>query len=328
MKYGVKKNGRSTERVWQIKGKVTLPMILTSIYHSPVLLPEVLDSLKVAFGKKYIDATLGGAGYSREIVKHGGRVLGIDQDADAIDYVRAQEIGSDLIPVRGNFRNLKKIAHLNNFEGVAGVLFDLGMSTYQLERSGRGFSFVRDEPLDMRMDKRNKLKAADIINSYTAEGLYEIFTKFSEELNSRTIADALVRARSLRGPILRTVDLVEVIDGVCKKIFKGINDSFYREKRNSTLARVFQALRIVVNDEIESLNSGLKDAVDLLLGGGRLVVLSYHSLEDRIIKLKFKEFKSRGLLKIITKKPITPSWDEIAVNPKARSAKMRIAQKL
>lgn len=316
-------------------GRITLPMILPENlpaqagFHTPVLLPRVMEGLDVKPGKKYIDATLGGGGYTDEILKLGGIVLGIDQDQDAIDFVRQKyQINKDIFLEHGNFRDLKEIAHSYGFNQVAGILFDLGMSSYQLEKSGRGFSYQGDEPLDMRMDKNLESTAADIINKFSKEQLYEIFTKYAEELNSRAIAQAVTGARSLKGEISTTRQLSVILNEVLEKLYRNEKVESKHRKIRQTKARIFQALRIKVNYELENLETGLTQAIELLEREGRVIVLSYHSLEDRLVKFKFKKYESQGLIKIITRKPIIPGESEIFQNPRARSAKLRIAQKL
>lgn len=327
MKSGIKKGGRSIGAFYGI-GKITLPMILTSSFHEPVLLSRVIESLGIKKDKKYIDATLGGGGYTDEILKSGGIVLGIDQDQDAIDFVRQKfQTGKELFLEQGNFGDLKKIAHKYGFDEVGGIIFDLGMSTYQLENSGRGFSYQRDEQLDMRMDKRNELTASEVINSYSREKLYEIFTKYAEELNSGAIAGAIVRARTVKR-ISTTGGLAKLIEEILDRVIG--RESGYQKLKlcQETKARIFQALRIEVNDELGNLNRGLKDGIDLLESGGRIAVLSYHSLEDRRVKLVFKKEAGSGRLKIINSEIYRALRQERQENPKARSAKLRIAEKI
>lgn len=299
-------------------------MIITSTYHTPVLLPQVIRALEVKKGKKYIDTTLGGGGYVDEILKLGGIVLGIDADESAIEYSRHKyqksnskhQINKDIFLVHGNFRDLHEIAHSQGFDEVFGIIFDLGMSTYQLEGSKKGFSYAGDEILDMRMDIRQNLTAADLLNRGDKEKLYEIFTKYAEELHSRAIVDAIVCARAIK-KITNTGELVKLIETVIKK------DQFY----HSTKARIFQALRIAVNDELNNLERGLTDAIGLLAKTGKIAVLSYHSLEDRIVKLKLKNAQDHLQLKILTHKPVRASFKETQENSKAKSAKLRIAEK-
>lgn len=287
-------------------------------FHIPVLLSRVIGGLAVAKGGKYIDATVGGGGHTWEILKRGGRVLGIDCDPEAIKHVK-NKIKNDLTLVRGNFVHLKEIAEKEGFTKVSGILFDLGVSSHHLETDYRGFSFNTDAPLDMRMDPDLSVSAADLINGLNEGELDELFKKYSQEYHSRAIARAIVRARTLK-PIKTCNQLAEIIIRV-----RGRRGRF---DRTHPATRVFQALRIAVNDELNNLKQALPQAVDLLEKKGRLVVLSFHSLEDRIVKNFFKEKEAKGLLQILTKKPIRPNEEEIKVNPRSRSAKLRIAEKI
>lgn len=305
-------------------GRITLPMIHTDIFHRPVLLPQVISYLSVVKGAKYIDATLGGGGYTFEILRRGGVVLGIDQDRDSIEYIKAKikdqsskiKNKDNLFLERRNFKDLKEIAHKWGFEKVDGIIFDLGMSSFQIDKSDRGFSYHRDEILDMRMGNDVRVKASDILNKFNEESLYEIFSSFSEELNSRAIAHAIFRARTLKQNIVRTIDLVNVVNKVIGK---------YDPK---VLSRVFQALRVAVNNELEALKIGLVHAVDLLVYKGVVIVLSYHSLEDRTVKLFLKQKEDQGCLRIITKQCIRADRFETSINPRSRSARMRVGEKI
>jgi len=261
--------------------------------HVPVLLKEVADGLNVRPGGKYIDATFGAGGHSAEIVKRGGMVLGIDADPE----VNA---------VHGNFRDIEKIAKENGFESVDGILFDLGVSSMQLDSPERGFSYRFNGPLDLRLDPTKGEPASQIVNTYSEGELYEIFTRFGEENNARTIARAIVIARAVER-ITTTEALVKIV-GNAKPV----------------LSRIFQALRIEVNDELGALRQGLDGARIVIKTGGRLVVISFHSLEDRIVK----QYMRNGDWKILTKKPITATDSEVRTNTRARSAKMRVAQRL
>lgn len=310
-------------------------MILPQNFHTPVLLPQVIETLKIVKGKKYIDATLGGGGYALEILRRGGRVLGIDQDKDAVDYVKKRlEDGrwnagerKNLFLAQGNFKDLKEIAQANGFEKVAGIIFDLGMSSYQLGGSGRGFSYQRNEPLDMRMNKGKGLTAADLINKSSKGELYEIFTKYAEELHSGAIAGAVVRARSVK-EITRTGELSRLIDNVADSISSKDSNFNQFKLRQTTKARIFQALRIAVNHELENLESGLRAGFDLLDFGGKIAVLTYHSLEDRVVKLAFKKMEAAMRLKGVDKGILQPEREEILANPRAKSAKLRIAERV
>lgn len=297
-------------------------MILNK-FHEPVLLNNVLELLKVEKNKVYLDATIGGGGYALEILKKGGKVLGIDKDQDAIKYLKinlSQYISTaNLILSHDNFKNLDQVLESNGIKQVAGMIFDLGISSYQLEKSKRGFSYLKNEVLDMRFDRASNVTAIEIINYYSKEELYEIFTKNSEELNSRSIADAIYRARSLNGKISSTFELNEIIQSI-------IPNKNNREL-NKCLSRIYQALRIEVNSELINLKIALKKTINLQ-NAGRLVLISYHSLEDRIVKKHFADFENENLMKIITKKPITPDYEEFKKNSRSRSAKLRAAEKL
>src|SRR3989344_5392444 len=293
-------------------------------FHKPVLLQEVIDFLRVRKGSRYIDATLGGAGHSEKILELGGIVLGIDQDEDALNYVRNRKFEGfkNLSLYLGNFKEIDRIAHLKGFDKVSGILFDLGVSSFQLENPQRGFSYQKEGPLDMRMDKKLKVQAADLLNILTKGELNELFFKLGEENNARIISDGIVRARGIK-PIRTTEDLVSVIQESLGK--KGRTSAFDRSK---VAKRIFQALRIAVNDELNNLKEALPGAYTLLDRRGRLVVISFHSLEDRIVKNTFKEFESKNMGKIITKKPIVPSFLEIEKNSRSKSAKLRVFEKI
>lgn len=304
-----------------------LPMILLQNRHISVLVKEVIEALRVERGKLYIDATAGAGGYTEAIVQRGGKVLALDADPQAAAYVAKRLEKYDTITVKhGNFKDIKTIATSCGFEIVDGIVFDLGISSNQLEQSGRGFSHQRDEPLDLRFDTGQKITGADIINTYSKEGLYEIFSAFSEDLNSRAIAEAIVHARRLGSKITTTGQLRDLIVGVSEN--KTMKTHFMEGDQTKTLSRIFQALRIAVNDELESLKIGISDAVQILGQGGKLCVISFHSLEDRIVKTKIKEFEQNGMVTIVTKKPVIPSREELFSNSRARSAKLRICIKL
>ena len=294
-------------------------------FHTPVLLKEVIDLLQVKTGKKYIDATLGGAGHAESILNHGGMVLGIDVDEEALEYVRKNlELkvkNSELILAKGNFRNLEKIAESNNFNKVSGIIFDLGVSSFQLENGKRGFSFLKGGPLDMRMDADLGVKASDLLNSLSKRELYEIFIKLGEEHRSRAISNGIISARRV-APIQTTGDLSAVIQEALG--IKGEITDFTRAKISK---RVFQALRIVVNDELENIRVALPRTLELLETGGRVGVISFHSLEDRIVKQSFIDFEKRNMGKIITKKPIIAGREETKSNSRSRSAKLRFFEK-
>lgn len=283
--------------------------------HIPVLLQEVTEALQVESKKRYIDATLGGGGHTREILKRGGLVLGIDQDEDALLHVKQTIQYQNLVAVKGNFRNIKSIAEENGFEKVSGVLFDLGVSSYQMDGSQRGFSIKHDEKLDMRMDKSQSLTAEEIVNSYGVEALADIFMRYGEEEKSLEVAGEIAKARKIKR-IVTTGELADVIKQVIKPGGK-IHPA----------TKIFQAIRIEVNEELEALKEGLSGAVDLLQPNARIVVISFHSLEDRITKRTFDSWKQEGIGETIQKKPVTAGSEELFENARSRSAKLRIFEK-
>lgn len=275
--------------------------------HQPVLLKIAIEYLNPKPGENFIDCTIGEAGHAQVIlerIKPLGRLLGIDADLDSLKRIKPQD---RLILIHGNFRGLKEIVRENNFGQVNGILFDLGLSSWQIEESGRGFSFKKDEPF---------LKNTEIIiNRWPEQELFRIFKEYGEEKYSRRIARAIKQKR----PIKTTEQLRKIIENATPR------SRTRRGQIERVLARIFQALRIVANDELENLKQGLEQAVEVLEPGGRLVVISFHSLEDRIAKHFFKDNKA---CQILTKKPITASEEEIKNNPRSRSAKLRAAIKL
>jgi 16S rRNA (cytosine1402-N4)-methyltransferase len=301
--------------------------------HTPVLLTEVLQALVVQPGGRYIDATLGGGGHAAAILEYsspGGQLLGIDADPNAIKAARERFRGSrdSMLFVNDNFANLKSICIKYDFFPVHGILFDLGLSSPQLNGGGRGFSFQHDDPLDMRFDPGQKTTAADIVNTTPEVRLANIIRAYGEESQSHRIARSIVNAR----PIETTGQLAQVIE-------KAVG----RRGRLHPATKTFQALRIAVNHELEHLETALKQAVELLGYEGRLVVISYHSLEDRIVK-QFMQKEARGCicppgtptcvcghtpsLRVVNKKVIIPTAAEIRANPRSRSAKLRAAERI
>lgn len=293
-----------------------------SNYHVSVLLQEAVDALQIQKGKKYIDATLGAGGHSREIVERGGIVLGIDQDSEAIQFVeeelrvKNQELRNNITIAQGNFSTIAQIARENEFEKVSGILFDIGVSSHQLDTNVRGFSFLTDGPLDMRMSSSLGTTAADLVNGLHKGELADLFTKYGEEPFAKKAAEAIVQER-LERPIQTTKDLADLIARSIPKIGKV-----------HPATKVFQALRIAVNDELFALEKGLDEALGLLETNGRLVVITFHSLEDRIVKKAFEAYEEKGLGQIQTKKPIVPSNEEIESNKRSRSAKMRVLERI
>ena len=282
-------------------------------FHKSVLLKEALDALNVKNDQVYVDATLGGGGHSKAIIERGGRVIGIDVDPDAVAHVEKNLKSSALIIEQGNFNNLEILVKKHVKDKVAGVIFDLGVSSFQLDSPDRGFSFKYQAELDMRMDPRLEVKALNLIKGLNEGELYELFTKYGEERYARRVARAIVRSRSEK-PIERSDQLAEIV-----KASVGAGSG-----KIHPATRVFLALRIAVNDELNSLSRGLKAADNILKNEGRLVVISFHSLEDRLVK----EFiRNSSDLVEVDKKLTTPGDVEIRSNPRARSAKMRVAEK-
>lgn len=294
-------------------------------FHTPALQEEIIGVLQIEKGEKYIDGTVGGGELALGILKRGGRVLGIDLDHEALEYTMSkiidQDLEKNLILVRGNFREIKKIAHENGFNQAAGVLFDLGVSSHQLDEPRRGFSFKFDTPLDMRMDpsgSEEQVSAKDLINGLTRRELYELFTKLGQEKRALAISDRIVRARKIK-PIETTGELAMLVRGV------------YGESRIHGIhpaTKVFQALRIAVNDELNNIRIAIPNAYDLLKNDGRMIVISFHSLEDRIVKKTFLDLEKKENARILTRKPVRPKEAELQRNPRARSARMRAIQKI
>jgi 16S rRNA (cytosine1402-N4)-methyltransferase len=275
--------------------------------HIPVLQKEVLEMLSPKPNENFIDCTIGEGGHSLailEMIKPKGKILGIDQE------IRLKKGDKRLILVEDNFANLKSIVENYKFNNIQGILFDLGMSSWHLEESGRGFSFKRPEPLDMRFSKKNPLTAEKIVNYWSKPEIERILREYGEEKKALKIAQKIIE---LRGTLqIKTVpQLVKITDSL------GVSPQ-----------RTFQALRIAVNDELNNLKKALPQAKEVLNKGGRLAVISFHSLEDRIVKNFFKDYSQKGQLKILTKKPIIPSDEEIKNNPRSRSAKLRVVEKI
>jgi 16S rRNA (cytosine1402-N4)-methyltransferase len=291
--------------------------------HIPVLQKEALEFLAPDHNENFIDATIGGGGHAFAILARtapDGKLIGIDANKAAIENLKERIPDKDknrLILICDNFSNLQNIVSKFNINPVRGILADLGFSSQELEASGRGFSFLRDEPLDMRYGD-DELNAEKIINEWTEDELIKIFQDYGEERFSRRIADEIIRERRLK-EIKTTFQLSEII--------KKATPSFYHHRRLHPATKVFQALRIAVNQELENLNRFLSQALDVLDKGGRIAIISFHSLEDRIVKNFFKEKKQEGKVNILTKKVIRPGYEELIKNPRARSAKFRAAIK-
>ncbi len=289
-------------------------------YHTSVLLQEVVTFLGVREGGRYSDGTFGGGGHAAEIFRRGGIVLGIDMDQDALRYgkenFKSQISVGKLRLVKGNFREIDKLAGANGFANVDGILLDLGVSSFQLDTPGRGFSFQSPGPLDMRMDRELGVTAKDLLTVLSKGELYELFTTFGEERLARPIADSIVKSRRVK-QIETTEELGQIVSRVVSGGHPGIHPA----------TRVFQALRIAVNDELENLRIALPKAVQLLKENGRLCVISFHSLEDRIVKTGFLEMEKQVLGQVVTKKPVVADEDETNRNRRARSAKLRVFER-
>ena len=305
--------------------------------HVSVLLNECLEGLKIKSGGVYVDGTLGGGGHSFEIAKRldGGRLIGIDQDLNAIEAAtkRLQEFKDRVTVVNDNFVNIKYIMSSLGLKGADGFLLDIGVSSHQLDEAERGFSYMQDAPLDMRMDKTGDFSAYDVVNTYSEDKLNDVIFGYGEERWARRIAQFIVAERAKK-PIETTFELVDIIK---QAVPKGA-----RKDGPHPAKRTFQAIRIEVNHELEVLERAIGDMAELLNPKGRLCIITFHSLEDRIVKNAFRKLENpctcppefpvcvcgkKPLGKVITRKPIAPSEEELLENHRARSAKLRIFEK-
>ncbi len=307
--------------------------------HRTVLLKETIEHLNIKPEGTYVDATLGGGGHSLEILKRldkGGRLIGIDRDQSALKASgeRLKAYSDRILLLHGNFKDIIVLLKGCGINCVDGIVMDLGVSSFQLDKGERGFSYMQDAPLDMRMDKGQALSAKGIINSYDREDLAHIISRYGEERWAKRIAEFIVHSRD-EAPIETTGQLVNII--------KAAIPAAARRKGPHPAKRTFQALRIAVNDELEILEGTIKDGVQLLKSGGRICIITFHSLEDRKVKRTFKQLENpctcpprlpicvcnrKPVIKIITRRLLIPSEDEIDENPRARSAGLRVAQKL
>jgi 16S rRNA (cytosine1402-N4)-methyltransferase len=305
-------------------------------YHIPVMLGETLEHLVSTPDGIYIDGTIGGGGHAEKIAEklsQQGKLIGIDADADAITAAgqRLNRFGSTIQLVHDNTGNIAAILRSNHITAIHGLFLDLGVSSFQLDEASKGFSFRSSERLDMRMDRRQPLDASVVVNTYSEEDLATIIYRYGEERMSRRIARMIVRAREEK-PVTTTGELAEIVE-------RSVGGKFAVK----SLARVFQSIRIEVNNELERLRTILNDSLDFVAAGGRIVVISYHSLEDRIVKTFFHEHAATSIpsgnkfqpdtprvaeLKILTKKPLYATDDEQQKNPRSRSAKMRVAERI
>ena len=303
--------------------------------HKSVLLNETIDGLNIKPDGIYVDGTLGGGGHAYEVCRRlgeKGSIIGIDQDAAAIEAAsaRLKDFGEKVTIVRSNYCDMKSKLHELGIEKVDGIVLDLGVSSYQLDTAERGFSYREDAPLDMRMDTRQKMTARDIVNDYTEADLYRVIRDYGEDKFAKNIAKHIVQARAVK-PVETTAELSEIIRASIPMKFQ--------KKSGHPAKRTFQAIRIELNRELDVLRDSLDDMIDLLNPGGRLCIITFHSLEDRIVKSAFRKNenpctcppdfpvcvcgkKSKG--SIITKKPILPSEEELEYNSRSKSAKLRI----
>ncbi|OOM09240.1 16S rRNA (cytosine(1402)-N(4))-methyltransferase RsmH [Clostridium saccharobutylicum] len=306
--------------------------------HVSVLLNECIEALNIKEDGIYVDCTLGGAGHSSHILKHlskEGMLIGIDQDKDALKAAKERLKEFDNVKyVHSNFYNIDNILNQLEIEKVDGILMDLGVSSYQLDEAERGFSYMQDAPLDMRMNRDNDFSAYDIVNNYTEEDIYRIIKDYGEERFAKRIANFIVNRRGEK-PIETTFELVDII--------KAAIPAKARREGPHPAKRTFQAIRIEVNSELKILNKTIEDGVNRLNKGGRMAIITFHSLEDRIVKLKFRELDNpcicpkgfpicvcgkKPIVKLISRKGIAPSNEEIEENPRSRSAKVRVIEKL
>lgn len=290
--------------------------------HIPVLLNEVIKNLNPQPNENFIDATVGEAGHTICLLQKtcpSGRVLGIDLDSEVLKSAneKLRAFLDRFVLVQSNFKNLENVVEEQKFKNVKGILFDLGINSHQIDDSGRGFTFRKDEPLLMNFGRDVILTAEEIVNNWSEKDLAEIIKNYGEERHALQIAKAIIKVRAEK-PIKTTFDLIDAI--------KSAVPSSYEWGRIHPATRTFQAIRIAVNDELNSLKKGLESALKILDSGGKIAVISFHSLEDRIVKNFFRDNKDQ--LTIITKKPIVPIDVEILNNPRARSAKLRVAQKI
>jgi len=289
------------------------------IIHLPVMVKEVIKVLNPIPGGTYVDATIGPGGHSEvilELIGTRGKLIGIDRDNEALRAAQKRLSDKRVILKKGNFSDMEKLLGEDGITEVDGILFDLGLSMIQLKDPDRGLSFTSDKRLDMRMDKDQDLSAWDVVNRYSEKELGKILREFGEERLSRKISGAIVRERR-RGPIETCSELSEIVERV-----------YGRRGRFHPATKTFQALRIWVNKELDELQKGLVCSVKILKRGGRLCVISYHSLEDRIVKHFIVRGSKEGSLKVLTRKPMTPGSEEIRSNPSSRSAKLRAAEKI
>lgn len=306
--------------------------------HFSVMLKECMDGLNINPDGIYVDCTLGGAGHSSEILKRlstKGRLIGIDQDLDALSAAKEKlKDYNNVTFVHNNFYNLEEILKDLQIDKIDGILMDLGVSSYQLDEAERGFSYMKNAPLDMRMDRTNPFSAYNVINEYSEEELYDVIRSFGEEKFAKRIANFLVERRKKK-PLETTLDLVDVITAAIPAKF--------RREGGHPAKRTFQAIRIEVNKELNILDKAISDAITSLKPEGRIAIITFHSLEDRIVKNKFRDLQDpcncpkelpicvcgkTPIIKIVNRKPIEASKEELELNSRSKSAKLRVAEKI
>jgi len=294
------------------------------VIHKPVMSKEVKEFLNLKPGDIAIDCTVGAGGHSLNILKQitpGGKLIGIDQDEEILEIAKEklEKYRKNCNLICENFRNIDSILTNLNINQVDAIFYDLGVSSFQLDKSERGFSFIREGPLDMRMDTNTKITAFDLVNNLSKEEISKILSKYGEERYAWRIASLIIKRRKNKN-ISTTKELADIA--------KSAMPSGRKRLKINPATRTFLAFRIAVNNELESLEMSLNKAVGFLKDKSRICVISFHSLEDRIVKDKFKKKKKKKILKILTKKPMTPKQDEIEDNPRSRSAKLRAAMKV
>jgi 16S rRNA (cytosine1402-N4)-methyltransferase len=295
--------------------------------HTPVLQKEIVEALSPKTNENFIDATFGLGGHAIDILKRirpKGRVIGIEIDPIEIKQFKEdnnfnQDCLDRLVLVNDSYVNLSKITKENDLK-INGVLFDLGLSSWHFEKSNRGFSFRKDEALDMRFNpEKNQLTAYEIVNYYKEDQIEKILREFAQEELSKIIAKNIVKARDVR-PIRTTSELLQIIMNNLPR--------WYKRRKIHPATKTFQALRMAVNDELETIRKGVGEAIKITESNGRIAVISFHSLEDKIVKEMFRELEKENVIKIVNKKPITAKFNEVKINPRSRSAKLRIAIKI
>ncbi len=305
--------------------------------HVSVLLHETVDSLNIKPEGVYVDCTLGGAGHTSLILSklnEKGRVIGIDRDDDALENARLKVNDSRLITVKDNFENIANAVEYAGFDKVDGIIMDLGVSSHQLDVAERGFSYIKDAPLDMRMDQQARLTAYDVVNNYSEHELAKIIRDYGEEKFANKIASRICSARDIK-PVETTLELSELVASAIPQRF--------RYENGNPAKRSFQAIRIEVNGELDCIPKAIENGIELLNSGGRMSIISFHSLEDRLVKNGFQKLErpctcpndfpicvcgKQQIAKIITKKPILPSKEELEMNSRSHSAKLRVCEKI